>query len=117
MDRVAVASDTPIRLDLGGCTATVLSGGSFRLDGGAMFGIIPKTIWSKNTPADAENHIRLACNCLLLEWGGPSGRRAIVEVGHGPKFGAKEQGFFAIDPLRWLRPTLMSRSVDPASIT
>lgn len=94
----------------------MLSGGVFRLDGGAMFGIIPKPLWSRSITPDADNHIRLACNCVLLEWSGAGARRAIVEVGHGPKYAAKEQGFFAIDPARWLRPTLLQQGIDPSSI-
>lgn len=105
---------SPHPIDLGGLRATILNGGAFRLDGGAMFGIIPKPLWTRHCPADADNHIRLACNCLLLEWA--SGRRAIVETGHGPKYGEKEQGFFAIDPARWLRPSLAGIAVDCASI-
>jgi glyoxylase-like metal-dependent hydrolase (beta-lactamase superfamily II) len=111
---IAVATDNPIRVDLGGCIATILSGGAFRLDGGAMFGIIPKPLWCRSVPAEADNSIRLACNCVLLAWS--NGRRAIVEVGHGPKFAAKEQGFFAIDPARWVLPALRANGVDPESI-
>src|SRR5215813_9872413 len=104
-------SVNPIWLDLGDLSATVISGGSFRLDGGAMFGIIPKALWSRNTPADGENCIQLACNCLLVEGKGIGDRRVIVETGHGPKFEEKEKGFFAIDPQRWLRPALLAHGV------
>lgn len=101
-------------IDLGGVAVRLLSGGRLKLDGGAMFGIIPKPIWSRSCPADAENRIQLACNCLLLEWS--SGRRAIVEVGHGEKYGEKEQGFFDINPARWLLQSLNEIGIDPASI-
>lgn len=104
------------RFDLGRCTVTLLDAGGLRLDGGAMFGIIPKALWSRRTPADEQNRITLACNSLLVEWPG-SPRRAIVEVGHGAKFDAKEQAIFAIDPARWLGATLAARGVDTASIT
>lgn len=103
-------------IDLGGITATLLDGGRFRLDGGAMFGIIPKPLWSRAIAADADNHIQLACNCLLLEGRGLGGRRVIVETGHGAKYGEKEQGFFAIDPNRWLLTALRDKGIDPASI-
>lgn len=105
-------------IDLGGCTATVISGGTLKLDGGAMFGIIPKPLWTRQTPADEQNRIQLACNCVLVEWpGNPSGRRAIIETGHGDKFHEKELGIYAIDPARWLLPSLQQAGVDPASIT
>ena len=82
-----------------------------------MFGIIPKALWSRGTPADEQNRIQLACNCLLVEWQHETDRRVIIETGHGPKYAAKEQGFFAIDPAKWLRPALLAAGVDPATIT
>jgi glyoxylase-like metal-dependent hydrolase (beta-lactamase superfamily II) len=104
-------------LDLGGCTVTLLSGGKLRLDGGAMFGIIPKALWSKSTPADDVNRIQLACNCLLVEWAGPHTRRVIIETGHGPKFGDKEQRIYEIAAGGWLLHTCRERSIDPQTIT
>lgn len=111
------AMNLPRVIDLGDLSVTLLAGGRFRLDGGAMFGIIPKTLWSRQFPADAENHIHLACNCLLLEGRRLGGRRVIVETGHGSKYGEKEQGFFAIDPANWLLPALRRHNIDPATIT
>jgi hypothetical protein len=43
--------------------------GNFKLDGGAMFGVVPKTIWNKTNPADANNLIDIAARCLLIEEG------------------------------------------------
>ena len=107
----------PKCIDLGGCTVTLLNGGQLKLDGGAMFGIIPKPLWSRTTAADEKNRIQLACNCLLVEWQGETERRAIIETGHGPKYDEKERGFFAIDPARWLRPSLLTAGIDPTTIT
>ena len=113
MDRYPVSAP----LDLGGCRVTLLSGGSLKLDGGAMFGIIPKPLWSRSTPADEKNRIQLACNCLLVEFAGEAGRRVIIETGHGEGYDEKEQRIFAIDPTAWLGATLEQRGVDRASIT
>ena len=107
----------PPRFDLGGCTVTLVSGGSLKLDGGAMFGLIPKALWSRAYPVDEQNRILLACNCLLVEWPEQPQRRLIVETGHGPKYEAKEQRIFAIDPARWLLPNLEALGIDPQSIT
>ncbi|MGH7543883.1 MAG: MBL fold metallo-hydrolase [Gemmatimonadota bacterium] len=63
-------------------TVTVLSDGLMRLDGGAMFGVVPKALWEKKLPADDRNRIRLAMNSLLVE--GPEGR-TVIEVGAGGK--------------------------------
>lgn len=102
--------------DLGDCTVSIVSGGRFKLDGGAMFGLIPKPLWSRSYPCDEQNRILLACNCLLVQWP-RSDRRLIIETGHGPKYAEKEQRIFALDPANWLRPNLLAAGVDPASIT
>jgi len=107
----------PPRYDLGGLTVTLVDGGSLKLDGGAMFGLIPKPLWSRSYPCDEQNRIQLACNCLLVEWTDNPERRLIIETGHGPKYGEKEQRIFAIAPNRWIRPSLLAMDVDPASIT
>lgn len=111
------ASTPPPSFDLGNCSITLIDGGSFKLDGGAMFGIVPKPLWQRRTPADEHNRIQLACNCLLVEWPRETDRRVIIETGHGPKYDAKEQGFFAIDPSHWLLNSLQAASVDPQTIT
>jgi len=110
-------SDSPRRFDLGACRVTLLDGGRFKLDGGAMFGIIPKALWSRSVPADQENRIVLACNCLLVEWPGRTDRRVIIETGHGAKYGQKECGFFDIDPQRWLLTGLRAAGVAPETIS
>ena len=56
--------------------------GNFKLDGGAMFGVVPKTIWQRSNPSDAENRIDLAARCLLIEWGN---RLLLVDCGLGDK--------------------------------
>jgi glyoxylase-like metal-dependent hydrolase (beta-lactamase superfamily II) len=98
---------------LGGVTLRVVSGGALKLDGGAMFGIIPKALWSRSTPADEQNRIQLACNCVLVEWEGQAGRRAVIETGHGAKYSPKEQAMFAIDPSHELADSLRAIGVDP----
>jgi glyoxylase-like metal-dependent hydrolase (beta-lactamase superfamily II) len=105
------------KFDLGRCSITLIDGGRLKLDGGAMFGIIPKPLWLRSTPADEQNRIQLACNCLLVEWSGETDRRFIIETGHGAKYDAKEQGFYDIDPSRWLLNGLQAAGVDPSTIT
>ena len=53
------------RLQLGNAAAVHLPGGRFMLDGGTMFGVVPKALWQREAPADAHNRIGLACHCLL----------------------------------------------------
>ncbi len=65
--------------------------GNFKLDGGAMFGIVPKSIWNKTNPADDRNLIDLAMRCLLIE----DGKRLIlIDTGIGTKQDAKFFGFY-----------------------
>lgn len=104
-------------IDLGGISVTMLRAGSLRLDGGAMFGLIPRPLWERTTPADERHRIQLACNSLLIEWQDPSARRVVVETGHGEKFSPKEQDIYAIDPARWLGPVLRAHGVDPETVT
>ena len=56
--------------------------GNFKLDGGAMFGVVPKSIWNKSNPADANNMIELAARCLLIEDGE---RLILIDSGMGDK--------------------------------
>ena len=51
---------------VGEVTVTLVSDGAFRLDGGAMFGVVPKTLWSKRIPADDRNRIRMGMRPLLM---------------------------------------------------
>ena len=67
--------------------------GTFRLDGGAMFGSVPKNLWSKRIPADAENCIPLAARCLLVK---SAGRKILIDVGLGEKWEDKQKTIFAI---------------------
>jgi len=59
-----------------------LNVGHFKLDGGAMFGVVPKSIWSKTNPADHNNMIDIASRCLLVEDGQ---RLIIIDTGMGDK--------------------------------
>ncbi|MGH7563698.1 MAG: MBL fold metallo-hydrolase [Gemmatimonadota bacterium] len=75
-------------------TVTVLSDGLMRLDGGAMFGVVPKVLWEKKLPADDRNRIRLAMNSLLVE--GPEGR-TVIEVGSGGKEEERFADMYGLD--------------------
>jgi glyoxylase-like metal-dependent hydrolase (beta-lactamase superfamily II) len=74
---VSVSSSTPTTPEW-----EVLSDGSFALDGGAMFGVVPRTLWEKRMPPDAWHRVKLGLNCLLVR---SSGRNVLVETGLGEK--------------------------------
>lgn len=67
--------------------------GHFRLDGGAMYGVVPRVLWSRKAPPDEQNRIALGLNCLLLRG---DGRSILVDAGIGDKFDAKERGMYGI---------------------
>ena len=72
----------------------IVRGPEFRLDGGAMFGVVPKVLWERRFPADARNRIRLATNCLLVRG---AGFVALIESGLGEKWDPKERDRYGID--------------------
>ena len=79
---------------LGDIEVRHLHGGNFYLDGGAMFGVVPKPLWEKKSPADARNRIRLACNVLLVRAGG---KNILVETGNGTTWDAKQRDIYGIE--------------------
>lgn len=70
--------------------------GRFKLDGGAMFGVVPKTLWSRQIPADENNRIPMAMRCLLIE-SEKTGRVYLVDNGAGTKFDEKFQKIYQLD--------------------
>jgi len=86
----------------------------FRLDGGSMFGQVPKPIWNEFAKADEENRIPLVLRALLVET--PAGR-LLIDAGMGGAFPEAERERLAIDPsLRDLRAVLKAAGVAPESI-
>src|SRR5712692_3496024 len=68
--------------------------GRFSLDGGAMFGIVPKPLWSKTNPPDERNRIELAARALLIVG---NGKTILVDNGNGPKFTDKQLDIYRLD--------------------
>lgn len=69
--------------------------GRFALDGGAMFGVVPKNLWNKTNPADEQNRITLAMRCLLLI--GDDGRKILIDNGLGHKYNEKFAAIYRVD--------------------
>ncbi|MBX2826686.1 MAG: MBL fold metallo-hydrolase [Flavobacteriaceae bacterium] len=65
--------------------------GNFKLDGGAMFGVVPKSLWSRTNPADSNNMIDIAARCLLIENGD---RLTLIDTGMGNKQSDKFFGYY-----------------------
>ncbi|MGI9015346.1 MAG: MBL fold metallo-hydrolase [Phycisphaerales bacterium] len=91
----------------------LLRAGSFRLDGGSMFGVVPRAIWARMAEPDERNRIALNTNCLLLE---RDNLRVLIETGYGNKWTAKDRDIFALED-RTITTALQEINIDSASIT
>ncbi|MCP4265534.1 MAG: MBL fold metallo-hydrolase [Candidatus Brocadiaceae bacterium] len=89
--------------------------GRFALDGGAMFGIVPKSLWNKLNPADEENRIEMALRSLLIM---DDKRKILVDTGIGNKFSEKHQKIYKIDQSKDnLVSSLEKYDLEPKDIT
>ncbi len=68
-----------------------VNAGNFKLDGGAMFGVVPKSLWTRTNPADANNMIDISARCLLIE---NSNRLILIDTGMGNKQSDKFFGYY-----------------------
>jgi glyoxylase-like metal-dependent hydrolase (beta-lactamase superfamily II) len=98
---------------LGDATLTMVNGGDFRLDGGAMHGVVPKVLWNRLVSCDDQNRCTYSTHCLLVEIGG---RRVLVETGNGDKFPPRLKEIYGIDHDRSVEGALRELGVEPESI-
>src|SRR5215204_6939483 len=85
----------------------VVPGGEFRLDGGAMFGVVPRALWQRVAPPDDENRVTLNANCLFVE---AAGERVLVETGMGDKWSPRQREMYGVSPGPTLREALYERT-------
>jgi glyoxylase-like metal-dependent hydrolase (beta-lactamase superfamily II) len=91
-----------------------LETGYFKLDGGAMFGVVPKSIWQKSIPADANNMCNWAMRCLLIE----DGKRLIlIDTGIGDKQDEKFFGYYYLNGDDTLKKSLHQLGFDFSDVT
>ncbi len=89
--------------------------GRFGLDGGAMFGVVPKPLWEKTNPPDERNRIALAARALLLVG---AGRKILVDVGNGSKYNDKLVAIYKFEnPAGDIVSSLRKHSIGPEDIT
>lgn len=91
-----------------------LSDGTFRLDGGAMFGVVPKTMWQKRTTADEKNRIPLGLRPLLVR---TPEHTVLIDSGVGDKMPPKLADIYAIDRTRHLDHSLADAGLTSDDIT
>ena len=87
--------------------------GRFRLDGGAMFVVVPKVLWEKCCQPDEQNRIALGLNCLLIRTGR---KNILVDTGLGDKEDAEFQEMFAVERIPTLRDSLKMQGLQPEDI-
>ncbi len=92
-----------------------LETGRFALDGGAMFGVVPKNLWNRTNPADDQNRIDMALRCLLIQG---DGKNILVDTGMGDKYDEKTCAIYKLDHSKWtLLNSLAEQGIKPEAIT
>ena len=109
----ALSPDLAVRrFTVGDLELISLCDGLFRLDGGAMFGVVPKVLWEKRAPADERNRITLAMRPLIVR----GARTMLIDAGLGDKENAKFHDIYGVDraahprSTRWPRPASRRRT-------
>jgi methylmalonyl-CoA epimerase len=100
------------RYQLGDLELISLSDGFFRLDGGAMFGVVPKALWAQHAPPDERNRILMAMRPLIVR----GVRTMLVDAGLGDKDDEKFHEIYGVDRTRNLDHTLAEAGLSPDDI-
>ncbi len=99
-------------MKLGSIELHILNDGAYRLDGGAMFGVVPKPMWERVAPADERNRITMSMNALLIR---AAAQRILVETGAGDKWTDKRRDIYGFGGTRLL-PQLADHGIEPDDI-
>lgn len=100
-------------VQIGDIELRIVTDGVFRIDGGAVFGTVPKTIWSKMVRPDENNLITLSLNCLLIR---TSGQTILVDTGVGEKMADKLKEIYQISKEKNLLQSLAAAGVAPEAV-
>ena len=100
-------------MKLGDLEFWLLTDGTFRLDGGAMFGVIPRPMWERVSPPDGRNRILMAMNSLLIR---AAGKWILLETGAGDKWDEKRTDIYAFEGTPRLPDKLVTHGIPPEKI-
>lgn len=102
-------------MQIGSYSLSLIETGKCALDGGAMFGVVPKILWEKQIPADVKNRIETRLRCLLLQG---EGRNILIDCGMGHKWSEKAVSIYALDYSKnTLEKSLKELNLNKADIT
>jgi glyoxylase-like metal-dependent hydrolase (beta-lactamase superfamily II) len=101
-------------MQIGEYKITAINSGYFKLDGGAMFGVIPRSLWEKTNPPDSLNRIKLTTRNLLLQ---KKGRNILIDTGMGNKWNEKGISIYDIDKEITIQSELYKAGLMPGDIT
>jgi glyoxylase-like metal-dependent hydrolase (beta-lactamase superfamily II) len=101
------------RLRLGGFEIVRLLDGTFRVDGGAMFSVVPRTLWAAKARPDSENRITLALNCYLVR---TPDANVLLDTGVGPDVGRRYTDFYSFDRRPGLFESLAELGLAPEDV-
>ena len=103
---------------LGDAELQLVSDGTFRMDGGSIFGVVPKTVWRQWVSADRQNRVELGLNCLLVK---SNGKNILIDTGLGSKHGPRRRSLFAMRagnlPANLARAGLQPHDIDLVALT
>jgi glyoxylase-like metal-dependent hydrolase (beta-lactamase superfamily II) len=91
-----------------------LNDGFFAMDGGAMFGIVPKSLWSKVVPADEDNRIPMSLHCPLALCGSDA---ILIDTGLGERLSEREERIYRVDRRGGLLARMREAGIDPEDVT
>ena len=98
---------------LGRFSLHCLSDGNWRMDGGSVFGVVPRVMWERLKPPDARNRITMATNCMLVR---TPDANVLVEAGIGPKLSVKEREIYAYERVPGIPDALAEAGLQPSDI-
>lgn len=98
---------------VGDVRVAVLRDGGFSVDGGALFGVVPRLLWQQSDPPDEGNRVALGLNVLLVE---TAGRRVLVDTGIGDRWSGREARRYGISRETTLLRSLAERGLRPEDV-
>ncbi len=99
--------------DVGDIRVTMITDGRFWIDGGAIFGAVPRVLWSPLIEPDAKNRVPLALHLCVVE---SAGHRVLIDAGLGTNLDAKTKRIYSVEDVRGVAARLEEAAIEPASI-